>query len=187
MKDTTVNHAIRGTLTIEIHNADGTLDQRFEARNLVTQVGEQMYGERGAGVTSPPSAPTGMKLGTGTGIPTKVGAGSSLATYLAGSNKAFDSGFPSSALSTSRRITYKCTYGAGVATSADPITEAVIVNDTIATDATSSAANTIARISVTGIAAKTSGQTLTATWNHDISGSDPTLGGSLNGLNMALG
>lgn len=178
---------IRGTLTIEVRNADGTLDQRFEGHNVVTQVGEQMYGERGAGVTSPPAAPTGMRLGTGTGIATKTGTGAALTTYLAGSNKAFDSTYPQSSLSTSRRITYKCTYAAGAATSSNPITEAVIVNDTIATDATSSSTNTIARISVTGIDGKTSGQTLTATWNHDISGSDPTLGGSLSGLSMALG
>ena len=48
--------------------------------------------------------------------------------------------------------------------------EAVIVNDTIATDATSTAANTISRILVTGISAKGASDTLTATWNHDLLG-----------------
>lgn len=172
-------------VTIERHNADGVLVERFEGNNIVTQVGEQMYAERGAGVTSPPAAPTGMKLGTGGGSAAKTGTGAALTTYLAGSNKAFDSTFPQSSLNgLTRRITYKRTYAAGQATSTDPITEAVIVNDTIATDATSSSANTISRILVNGITAKLAGDTLTAIWIHEVSGSDPGVGGSLSGLNM---
>jgi hypothetical protein len=110
-------------------------------------------------------------LGTGGTAVAKTGAGAALVTYLSGSNKAFDATYPQSALnSSSRRITYKRTYAAGEATTASAITEAVIVNDTIATDATSTAANTISRILVTGISAKGASDTLTATWNHDLLG-----------------
>jgi hypothetical protein len=162
-------NAIKGTLIIERHNENGELLERFEDSNIVTQVGDQMYGERGAGIGAAPAAPTGMKLGTGGTAVAKTGAGAALVTYLSTSNKAFDATFPSSALNvTVRRITYKRTYAAGEATSASPITEAVIVNDTIGTDATSTAANTISRILVTGISAKGASDTLTATWNHDV-------------------
>lgn len=162
---------IKGTLIIERRNKYGVLIERFEGCNLVTQVGDQMYGERGAGIGSPPAVPTGMKLGTGSTAVAKTGAGAALVTYLSGSNKAFDSTYPQSSLnSSSRRITYKRTYAAGEATTASAITEAVIVNDTIATDATSTAANTISRILVTGISAKGASDTLTATWNHDLLG-----------------
>jgi hypothetical protein len=61
-------------------------------------------------------------------------------------------------------------YGPGEGTSAVPITEAVPVNDTIATDATSTAAHTIARIAVVGISAKAAGQSLVAMRSHDIAG-----------------
>jgi hypothetical protein len=112
-----------------------------------------------------------MKLGTGGTAVAKTGAGAALVTYLSGSNKAFDATFPQSALNgSSRRITYKRTYAAGEATTASAITEAVIVNDTISNDSTSTAANTMSRILVTGISAKGASDTLTATWNHDLLG-----------------
>lgn len=167
----TDQNAIVGHLVIERHDEHGTLLERFEGKNLVTQVGDQVYGERGGGVSGAPAAPTGMRLGAGSTAVAKTGAGAALVTYLSGSNKAFDATYPQSALnSSSRRITYKRTYAAGEATTASPITEAVIVNDTIATDATSTAANTISRILVTGISAKGASDTLTATWNHDLLG-----------------
>lgn len=168
----TDENAIVGHLTIERHDEHGNLLERFEGKNLVTQVGDQVYGERGGGVSGAPAAPTGMRLGAGSTAVAKTGAGAALVTYLSGSNKAFDATYPQSALNgSSRRITYKRTYAAGEATTASPITEAVIVNDTIATDATSTAANTIARILVTGISAKGASDTLTATWNNDVLGS----------------
>lgn len=167
----TDQNAIEGYLVLERRDEHGNLLERFEGKNLVTQVGDQMYGERGGGVTSPPAAPTGMKLGTGSTAVAKTGAGAALVTYLSGSNKAFDATYPQSSLNgASRRITYKRTYAAGEATTASAITEAVIVNETIATDATSAAAATISRILVTGISAKGASDTLTATWNHDLLG-----------------
>jgi len=66
--------------------------------------------------------------------------------------------------------TYKRTYAAGEATTASAITEAVIVNDTIATDATSAAAATISRVLLTGIGSKGASDTLTITWTHTILG-----------------
>jgi hypothetical protein len=111
-----------------------------------------------------------MKLGTGSTAVAKTGAGAALVTYLSGSNKAFDATYPQSSLTTGRVITYKRTYAAGEATTASAITEAVIVNDTIATDATSTAANTISRVLVTVISAKAAGDTLTATWTHTLLG-----------------
>lgn len=171
MSNNTDQNAIEGYLILERHDEHGNLLERFEGKNLVTQVGDQVYGERGGGVSGAPAAPTGMRLGTGGTAVAKTGAGAALVTYLSGSNKAFDATYPQSALNgSSRRITYKRTYAAGEATTASAITEAVIVNDTIATDATSTAANTISRILVTGISAKGASDTLTATWNHDLLG-----------------
>lgn len=149
---------------------DGNLIEKSVNKNIVTQVGDQLYGERGAGINTL-AVPTGMKLGTGSTAVAKTGAGAALVTYLTGSNKAFDGGFPASSLNgTSRRIQYKRTYAAGEATSGAPITEAVIVNDTIATDATSTAANTVSRVLVTGISAKGATDSLVCTWNHDLLG-----------------
>lgn len=161
---------ITGTLIVERFDEDGELIERFEGSNLVTQVGDQLYGERGSGAGSP-ALPTGMKLGAGSTAVAKTGAGAALVTYLAGSNKAFDATYPQSSLNgASRRITYKRTYAAGEATTASPITEAAIVTESIASDTTSTEAETVARILVTGISAKGAGDTLTATWHHDLLG-----------------
>lgn len=171
MKTDTDKGVIVGHLVVERHNAAGELVERFEGKNLITQVGDQLYGERGAGITTL-AVPTGIRLGTSNTAVAKTGAGAALGAYLAGSNKAFDAGFPASSLNgAARQIQYKRTFAAGEATSANPIQEAVIVNDAIATDATSPAANTIARILITGISAKGATDTLTLTWNHTFQGS----------------
>lgn len=169
--DGLVEHAgISGIVGWELRDADGNLKSQGEVHNLVTQVGDQIYGERGAGVSGAAAVPTGMHLGTGSTAAAKTGAGAAVVTYLSGSNLAFDGGFPSSALnSTSRRITYKCTYGPGVATSASPITEVVIVNATIATNSAATAANTMAR-AIISPGAKAAGDSLTVTWTHDLLG-----------------
>ena len=157
---------IVGELIIERWNEKGELVGYCRTKNLITAVGDQLYASRGAGLTSS-AAPTGMKLGTGSTAVAKTGAGAALTTYLAGSNKAFDATFPSA---TGGVATYKRTYAPGEATTASPITEAVIVNDTIATDATSAAANTISRALVAGVGSKQAGDTLTMTWTHTILG-----------------
>lgn len=161
---------MRGIVIAELFGADGELKARCETHNLITQVGDQMYAERGAAITSPPASPTGMKLGTGSTAVAKTGAGAALVTYLSDSHQGFDSTFPSSALNGSaRRITYKATWATGKATTASPVTEVVIVNATLA-DSTSAASATIARALLTGIGSKGSGDTLVVTWTHDLLG-----------------
>lgn len=157
---------IKGHVVAEMYGPDGKLKTRVAVCNLITAVGDQLYASRGAGLTSS-ALPTGMKLGTGSTAVAKTGAGAALVTYLAGSNKAFDATYPQA---TGGVVTYRRTYAAGEATTASPITEAVIVTDTIATDATSTAANTISRVLLAGIGSKGAGDTLTITWTHTILG-----------------
>jgi len=158
--------AIDGHVLIELFGPDGKLKFRKETKNLVTSVGDQLYASRGAGLTTS-ALPTGMKLGAGSTAVAKSGAGAALVTYLSGSNQAFDSTFPSA---TAGVVTYKVTYAAGTATTASPITEAVIVTDTISTNATSTAANTIARVLISGVGSKAAGDSLSITWTHTILG-----------------
>lgn len=162
---------IVGHVLWELHDEEGNLKASGEVSNLITQVGDQRYAEAGAGVAGGPAAPTGMKLGTGSTAVAKTGAGAALVTYLTDSHLGFDATFPSSALNgAARRITYKCTFVAGKATSAGTnITEAVIVNEALA-NATSSAANTIARVLLPNPAAKQATDSLTITWTHDLQG-----------------
>lgn len=137
--------------------------------NLVTQVGDEYYGERAAGIASPPDQVTGMRLGTGTTAAAKTGAGAAIVTYISGSNQALTGGFPTSALNgSSRRIEWEATWAAGDSTNS-AITEAVLTNETPLTDVAGSAANTIARIVFTA-RNKTADDILTITWAHDLLG-----------------
>lgn len=161
--------ALIGNVEWEL-SRDGVVLRRGRSRNLVTQIGDRLYAERGAAIASPPATPTGMKLGTGSTAASKSGAGAALATYLTNSHLAFDATYPQSALvGAARRISYVSTYGPGKATSAVPITEAVIVNEALA-DATSAAAATICRALLAGIGSKGAGETLIVTWTHDLMG-----------------
>lgn len=160
---------VTGHVVAEMRNAEGELLARVETDNLVTAVGDQYYAGRAALSTGLPSQVTGMKLGTGSTAPAKTGAGAALVSYLNDSNKALDSGFPTAVGGV---VTWKRTYAAGEATSASPITEAVLVTDAIGTTpgATSSAANTIARVLLTGIGSKGASDVLTITWTHTVLG-----------------
>jgi hypothetical protein len=161
---------LTGTVAWELRDENGELKSSGKTHNLITNIGDQVYGERGAGVSGAAALPTGMKLGTGGTAVAKSGAGAALVTYLSNSHQAFDATYPSSALGSGRVITYKVTYAAGKATSAaTAITEVVIVNDTLA-DATSTAANTVSRALLTGIGSKQSTDTLTVTWTHTLLG-----------------
>lgn len=170
---------ITGDFLFERRDAAGNLLETARGHNIVTDIGNQLYGEHGAGVGSTVAVPTGMRLGTGavTGAntPANTGTGAALAAYLPGSGLALDASYPQSTQpagpGTARVITYKCTYQAGEGTSAVPITEAVIVNDNITVDSASAAANTIARVAVAGISAKGPSDTLTASWQHSLLGS----------------
>lgn len=161
---------IRGWVIAELFGPDGVLKARCETKNLITQVGDQYYAERATGISSPPGQVTGMKLGTGSTAVAKTGGGAALTTYLSDSQQAIDGSFPTSALSgSSRRITWKVSYAAGKATTASAITEAVLILDTLA-DATSTAANTMARVPLTGIGSKGALDTLAITWTQDFLG-----------------
>jgi hypothetical protein len=161
-----------GAVVVELRGPDGTLKSRSVTHNIITERGDQYYGERAAGISSPPGQVTGMKLGTGSvsggNVPAKTGSGAALTTYLSDSHIAINGSYPQSSLSSGkRRITWQAVWGAGKATSASPITEVVLVIDTLA-DATSNATNTIARAVVADVAAKTAQDSLTITWTHDL-------------------
>lgn len=149
-----------------VDEATGRVDAQGRTENLITDVGAEMYWERGAAVSGAPAAPTGMKLGQGSEAPAKSGAGAELDSYLSDSDQALDGSYPTSDTTGGRRrVIYKATWDAGKATTASPITEVVLVNESL-TDATSAAAATVARALLTGVAQKGSGQFLEVTWAH---------------------
>lgn len=154
----------------ELFGPDGELKDCGEFTNLITQVGDQYYGERAAGIGSPPAQVTGMQLGTGTTAVAKTGAGAAVVTYITGSAVAIDGSFPTSALSgSSRRIQWKTTWGAGVAT-ATGIAEVVLINQSVGTDSGAAAAATISRALISPAKDKGAADTLAVTWNHDLLG-----------------
>lgn len=160
------NMQVMGYVEAVLTGPDGAVKGRCVTHNLVTSVGDQLYASRGAGLTSS-AVPTGMKLGTGSTAVAKSGAGSALTTYLTGSNKAFDATYPQASAGVA---TYRRTYAAGEATTASPITEVVIVTETISNDDTSTEAETVARALLTGIGSKGASDTLTITWTHTVLG-----------------
>lgn len=156
-----------GVLLAQMYDEDMNLKAEVEVHNLITTVGDVMYAHRGSGIASPPNAPTGMRIGTGSTAPAKTGAGAAIVTRVTGGNKGFDATFPSIA---GNVVTYKTTLAPGEGTTASPVTEAVIVNDTIGTDTATAAANTIARALITGVGSKGAGDTLVLTWTHTLTG-----------------
>jgi hypothetical protein len=159
---------IEGFVLCEWFDEDGVKFHESAQKNLITSYGDSWYIGRAALSSGQPAAATGMKLGTGSTAVAKTGAGAALVTYLSGSNKAFDATFPSVAANVA---TYKRTYAAGEATSAGTnITEAVVVNDTIATDATSAVGATISRVLLASPAPKAAGDSLAVTWTHTFTG-----------------
>jgi len=153
----------------ELRDENGKVKRQGSAHNIITSYGDQVYADRGAGVSGMPAAPTGMKLGTGGTAVAKTGAGAALVTYLANSQQAFDASYPQGSTSGGRIVTYRVTYAAGKASSATAITEAVIVNEAL-TDATSAVGATVARVLLTGIGSKGASDTLTVTWTHTLTG-----------------
>lgn len=145
--------------------------------NLITTYGDQYYAQMAIAGVQPanaaaPTRVSGMKLGTGTTAAAKSGAGAALGTYISGSNAAFDALFPTATAVTGTdagwQATYQTTWAAGTATNS-AISEAVIVDDS-ATDATSTAAHTIARALISPAADKTAGLPATALWHHVLLG-----------------
>lgn len=157
---------IHGTLIAELRGSDGKLKARSVSHNLVTSAGDQYYAGRASLSSGLPAQVTCMKLGSGSTAVSKTGAGAALTTYLAGSDKAMDATYPTAVAGV---VSWQVTYGPGVATTASPITEAVLVTDTLA-DATSTAANTISRAPITNISAKGASDSLTLSWTHTLLG-----------------
>jgi hypothetical protein len=158
---------ITGHGTYRLIGADGTVKQEGAFTNLITRIGDQMYGERGAGIGTL-GAPTGMRYGTGSTAVAKTGAGAAIVTYVSGSSQVFDSAAASSLSGSSRRITYTTTWAAGTAT-ATGISEVVITNITIA-DVAGAEANTISRALIDPVVNKGAGDSLEIVWNHDLLG-----------------
>lgn len=160
----------------ELFDENGDLKGRGEFSNLITQVGDQYYGERAAGIASPPAQATGMQLGTGTTAPAKTGAGAAIVTLVANSLVALDSGFPVSIApgaggghATARRIQWKVTWAAGTAT-ANAISEVVLTNQATGTQTAAPASATISRALPNPTINKGANDTLAITWNHDLLG-----------------
>lgn len=160
---------LRGWLEVDLFDEDGNLKLHLAVPNLVTEVGDKFYGERAAAIGSV-AVVSGMRLGTGTTAVAKTGAGAAIVTYVSGSSIAIDGSFPTSALSgSSRRIQWKTTWGAGVAT-ASGIAEVVITNESSLTDVAGTAANTVSRALLSPTVNKGASDTLAITWNHDLLG-----------------
>lgn len=140
--------------------------------NLITDVGDEYYGERAAGIGSPPGQVTGMRLGTGSTAPSKTGAGAAIVTYVSGSAKAIDGGFPTSSqpggAGTARRIEWKVSWVAGEV-DGSALREVVITNESPLTDVTGSAANTISR-ALFGPFTLGASDTIAITWDHNLLG-----------------
>jgi hypothetical protein len=165
------NSRTTGLVVITLTDPDGWLKTRQVVRNLITDAGDQYHAKRiAAGVV--PATPadvakvTGMKLGTGTAAAAKSGAGAAVGTYVAGSNVALDATYPivaNNGAGLGWTVTYQCTFLPGVGTDA-ALTEVVLVTDS-ATDAASSAANTISRV-VFAATPKNASDQLTIAWTH---------------------
>lgn len=173
--DLTSGLGIVGYGVVEHRDEQGRLIEAIPFANLITDAGDLYYATKAIVAIGPanPSAPTamnGMKLGTGTTAAAKSGAGGALVTYLTASNVAFDATYAlTSNLGAGLGVEahYKTTWGAGVATNS-AITEAVIVNDQ-ATNATTTAANTLSRVVFTAVN-KGASDTLAITWKHKFLG-----------------
>lgn len=168
----TDENVVHGTIHVQLFGPDGELKYEEELHNKITDAGDLYQATRiAAGVNTngvaQPTLVNGMKLGSGNTAESKNGAGAALVTYIAGSNKTFDSGYPQitnlgSGLGVS--VVYQASWAAGIATSVT-INEVVIVNDA-ATNATSTAANTIARGVFSSTISKGAADTLLVTWTH---------------------
>lgn len=156
---------LTGIVVVELVGCDGEIKDRRVIENLITRFGDQWYGERAASIGSN-AVISGMRLGTGTTSVSKTGAGAAIVTYVSGSAVAIDGGFPTSALDgTERRITWKTTWNAGIATS-NGIAEAVLSNENPLTDVAGVEGNTVSRVLLNPVVNKSAGDTLSISWIH---------------------
>lgn len=157
-----------GEVHVVLTGPDGQVKHDETFHNMITQVGEQMYGEAALAANSV-ARPTAMQLGTGSTAAAKTGAGAAIVTLVASSQVAI--GTPTSGLSGAgnnpRRITYSATWAAGTAT-ATGISEVALNNQSAATQTVAPAANTISRAVLGTTVNKGASDSLTITWTHDI-------------------
>lgn len=162
---------LRGFGTARLFGPDGQLKQLVEFENLITEVGDQYYGDRAAAIGSI-AAVTGMQLGTGSTTPAKTGAGAAMVTVGTGSTPlvALTGGYPQSSLvSTKRRISYRVTWAAGVATQ-NSLNEVVLTNQSTGTQTAVPAANCISRALLSPVVNKAAGDSLQVDWHHELLG-----------------
>lgn len=161
-----------GYIEYRLIGPDGRVKLYGVVKNLITQTGDTYYGERAAGIASPPAQVSGMRLGTGTTATAKTGAGAAIVTYATASHKAIDGGFPTSSLvGGERHIIWQTTYSPGEVT-VNGLAEAVITNETPLTNVAGTAANTIARGLLSPVVNKGALDTLiVGPWSHEILGS----------------
>lgn len=151
----------------ELRGPDGEIKQTVRFRNIITDVGDTMYADRGAGVAGAPASPTGMALGTGTTAAAKNGAGAAMVTGTAGTAAALGGTPTSSTTGGKRRVVYTQTWGAGVGTAT--LNEVVLQNGTATTiPPNTTVTNVVARAILSPAVSKGASDTLTITWNHDI-------------------
>lgn len=170
----------------EHRSADGDLLSLGVFANLITDLGDQYYGDRAAGISGAPGQVTGMKLGTGATAVAKTGAGSGIVAYAGTgvtASKAIDGTWPQSSLpggaGTARQIQWRTSWAAGQVT-VNSLAEVVLTNESaLADDAGTSGAstqdaggpgNSIARALLSPVVNKGASDTLTVTWNHNLLG-----------------
>lgn len=153
----------------ELRDEAGDLKELGVFANLITDIGDNYYMERAAGISSPPNQVTGMKLGTGTTAVAKNGAGGAIVTYAGTgvtASKAIDSTWPQATLSVPGcQIQWKTSWSAGQVT-VNALAEVVLSNETSLADDAGTAANTIARALLSPVVNKGASDTLAVTWNH---------------------
>ena len=177
---TTDRNGIKGTVYINLYYENGVLKDHREIHNLITSAGDLYYATRagaavvdadgGAPVVTDATKVNGMKLGVGITVPAKSGAGAALVNYLTVSQQPFAATYPTVTAvggDAGYNLTYYGIWAPTVATNT-ALTEAVIVNDA-GVNATTSEANTIARVTFTAIN-KQAGDTLEISWVHKFLG-----------------
>jgi hypothetical protein len=169
MRDRT---GITGHVTAKLWrpNAVGVFElvEVHEADNLVTEYGDEFYGEKAHGLGSH-SAVTGMRLGTGSTAAAKTGAGAAIVTHLTGSNKALDGAIGSALVGAARQMEFVTTWNPGEATHA-AIAEVVLTNLSPIGTGGGSAADTLSRVVFSSTINKAGGDSLEVTWTHDLLG-----------------
>ena len=157
---------MRANVLVELIGPDGTVKYREQAKNLVTDYGDEFMAQRIYDDTA--NIVTGMRLGTGTTTASKSGAGAAIVTYISGSNEDLDSTATdeTKGAGSGWRTIYISTWVAGDITNA-AIAEVVLTNETALTDVAGVVGNTVARFKLAATVDKTVDDLLRVTWNVD--------------------